>query len=109
MRRGEIWWAQLPQPWGRRPVLLLARDEAYAVLTWVVVAPITTRIRDIPTAVSLEPGRDGVPEHCAVTLDNLQAIRKDWLDAPMTRLNRDRMADIERALHFALGLPDSGS
>lgn len=31
MRRGEVWWADLPAPVGRRPVLLLSRDRAYAV------------------------------------------------------------------------------
>ena len=31
MKRGEIWWADLPPPVGRRPVLLLSRDRAYVV------------------------------------------------------------------------------
>jgi len=41
MRRGEIWWAELPAPGGRRPVLLLSRNEAYVVRQLVTVAPIT--------------------------------------------------------------------
>jgi mRNA-degrading endonuclease toxin of MazEF toxin-antitoxin module len=28
MKRGEIWWAELELPAGRRPVLLSSRDEA---------------------------------------------------------------------------------
>ena len=104
MRRGEVWWANLPEPWGRRPVLLLARDEAYDVLTWVVVAPITTNVRPIPTAVALTPDTDGVPRACAAALDNMQAIRKSWLDARITSLARDRMREIEQAAHFALDL-----
>ena len=39
MRRGEVWWADLPPPAGRRPVLLLSRNEAYAVRQLVTVAP----------------------------------------------------------------------
>lgn len=31
MKRGEVWWAQLPSPVGRRPVVLLSRDTAYRV------------------------------------------------------------------------------
>ena len=104
VRRGEVWWALLPDPWGRRPVLLLARDEAYRVLTWVAVAPLTTTIRDVPSAVRLDPATDGVPRPCAVSLDNLQAIRKDWLDEPIARLRPERMAEVERALRFALGM-----
>ena len=106
MRRGEIWWADLPQPWGRRPVLLLARDEAYRILTWLAVAPLTTHVRDIPSFVGLAPDTDGVPELCAVSLDNLQSVRKDWLDAMIVRLRPDRMLEVEQAIHFALGLRD---
>jgi len=48
MRRGEIWWAELSLPIGRRPVLLLSRDEAYAVRNAVTVAKVTSTIRGIP-------------------------------------------------------------
>ena len=53
MRRGEIWWAELTRATGRRPVLLLSRDEAYAVRELVTVAPVTTRMRHIPSEVPL--------------------------------------------------------
>ena len=53
MRRGEIWWAELTPPAGRRPVLLLSRNEAYAVRELVTVAPVTTRMRHIPSEVPL--------------------------------------------------------
>lgn len=29
MRQFEVWWTNLPQPAGRRPVLLLSRNDAY--------------------------------------------------------------------------------
>jgi mRNA interferase MazF len=104
MRRGEVWWANLPEPWGRRPALLLARDEAYDVLTWVMVAPITTNVRPIPTAVALEPAIDGVPRPCAAALDNIQAIRTRWIDTRITSLSAERMREVEQAIHFALDL-----
>ena len=97
-------WARLPQPWGRRPVLLLARDEAYDVLTWVMVAPLTTVIRDIPTAVALDSRRYGVPEPSVVSLDSIQSIRVDWLRERITRLPPETMAAVERAIHFGLAL-----
>lgn len=55
MRHGEVWWAALPPPAGRMPVVLLSRNEAYAVRALVIVAPVTTRIRHIPTEVPLGP------------------------------------------------------
>jgi mRNA interferase MazF len=53
MKRGEVWWADLPAPIGRRPVLLLSRDRAYAVRTAITVAFITTTVRNIPVEVKL--------------------------------------------------------
>jgi mRNA interferase MazF len=31
MKRGEVWWATLPEPVGRRPVVLLSRNAAYPI------------------------------------------------------------------------------
>lgn len=87
-------------------MLLVAREEAYLLLNSVLVAPTTTRIRDIPTAVVLDPKRDRVPQRCVVSTDNLQAVSKRLQDAPITRLSAERMAEVDRALHFALGLRD---
>jgi hypothetical protein len=69
MKRGEVWWADLPPPTGRRPVVLLSRDEAYAVRALVTVASVTTRIRSIPAEVPLGP-EDGLPRDCVANLDN---------------------------------------
>ncbi|MDQ6713947.1 MAG: type II toxin-antitoxin system PemK/MazF family toxin [Candidatus Dormibacteraeota bacterium] len=63
VKPGEIWWAELPRPAGRRPVILLSRDEAYEVRRLVTVAPVTTRVRGIPVEVPLSP-KDGIPRDC---------------------------------------------
>ncbi len=60
---------------GRRPVLLLSRDEAYSVRELVAVAPVTTRIRNIPSEVSLGT-EDGLPKACVVNLDTIVTIAK---------------------------------
>jgi len=51
MKRGEIWWAELSSPIGTGPVLLLSRNKAYAVRNAIIVAEITTTIREIPVRV----------------------------------------------------------
>ena len=78
MRRGEIWWAELAPPAGRRPVLLLSRNEAYAIRQLVTVAPVTTRMRHIPVEVPLGP-EDGLPKPCVVNLDTIATIAKRGL------------------------------
>ena len=103
MRRGEVWWAELPPPAGRRPVVLLSRDEAYSVRELVTVAPITTRIRRIPTEVSLGRG-DGLPRRCAANLDTITTIPRRWLRERLAVLSPARRGALDRALCFALGL-----
>ncbi len=85
-------------------MMLLSRDGAYTRLTWIMVALLTTHVRNLPTEVQLEPDVDGVPRPCVVNLDTIQLIRRDWLDAQITTLSRGMMQAVDRALHFALGL-----
>jgi len=106
MTRGEIWWADTPGPWGRRPVLLIARETAFERLSAVNAAPVTTTIRIAPSIVRLNPQRDGVPRACVVNLDALLTVDVELLDALITTLAPARMREVDRALHFALGLRD---
>jgi len=103
MRRGEVWWAELPQPAGRRPVLLLSRNEAYEVRELVTVAPLTTRARRIPSEVGLDK-RDGLPRACVANLDTMTTIPKATLSARIATLDPVKLADVARAIRFALGL-----
>ena len=103
MRRGEVWWADLPAPAGRRPVVLLSRNEAYAVRELVTVAPVTTRVRRIPTEVPLGIA-EGLPKACVVNLDTITTIPRRTLTQLVSPLSTDKLAAVERALMFALGL-----
>ena len=103
MKRGEIWWAELSPPAGRRPVLLLSRNEAYAVRELVMVAPLTTRVRGIPSEVPLG-GEDGVPRPCVTNLDTIATVAKTSLRERLTSLSGDKFKAVENALHFSLGL-----
>jgi len=103
MRRGEIWWAELEPPAGRRPVVLLSRDEAYAVRSLVIVAPITTRIRHIASEVLLGTD-DGMPRDCVANLDTITTIPKDCLSDRLASLSPQKLKEVEIAIHFALGL-----
>ena len=103
MRRGEVWWAELPLPIGRRPVVLLSRDEAYAVRNAVTVAEVTTTMRGIPVEVALGT-EDGLPKRCVVNLDTIVTIRKGLLIERITLLGSEKIAQIDRAIQFALSL-----
>ena len=103
MQRGEIWWAELPAPAGRRPVLLLSRDSAYKVRTSVTVAVITRTIRKIPVEVSLDK-TDGMPSLCVINLDEILTIPNYILKDRIVSLSAEKMAAVEKAISFALDL-----
>ena len=103
MRRGEVWWAALPSPIGRRPVVLLSRDEAYAVRNAVTVAEVTTTVRGIPVEVPLGP-EDGLPRECVVNLDTIVTIRRDSLVERIVLLRAEKITQIDSAIKFALSL-----
>ena len=105
MKRCEVWWADLTPPMGRRPVVLLSRDEAYAVRNQVTVAPVTTRIRHIPVEVALGP-KDGLPKPCVANLDSLVTIPKSQLKERATLLRAEKTKRVDAAIRFALGLKD---
>ena len=103
MRRGEVWWAELPQPIGRRPVVLLSRDAAYRVRTSVTVGMVTRTIRAIPVEVPLGT-EDGMPQDCVVNLDDILTIPKARLAERITILSPQKMTAVAKAIIFALDL-----
>lgn len=103
MRRGEVWWAELGQPIGRRPVLLLSRDAAYSVRTSVTVGLVTRTIRAIPVEVPLGE-ENGMPTRCVVNLDDILTIPKSRLTGRITMLSPEKMTEVTKAIAFALDL-----
>lgn len=104
MQRGEVWWAELPLPVGRRPVVLLSRDEAYSVRNAVTVTEVTSTIRGIPVEVELGP-EEGLPKKCVVNLDTIVTIRKKLLIERICLLSEEKIEQINSAIKFALALP----
>lgn len=103
MQRGEVWWAELPAPAGKRPVLLLSRNAAYRVRTSITVAVVTRTIRNIPVEVPLDK-TDGMPIRCVVNLDNIITIPKSCLKDRLAVLSAEKLADVAKAVAFALDL-----
>ena len=88
-----------------RPVVVMHRDFAGRSLNSVLVAPLTSTIRDIPTGVRLGP-EDGLDRECMASLDNLTLLPRDRFRRPMGRLADTRMDELCRALATAVDCPD---
>jgi len=111
VKQFEIWWVNLPAPAGRRPVLLLSRNDAYQYLNKFIVAEITTTIRTIPVEVRLGR-REGLASACVANLDNLRTAAKPWFESRAGSLSAARHLEVKRALGYALAwdeLIDLGS
>ena len=103
MERGEVRWYAFAKPDKSRPVLILTRNSAIRYLNAVTVAPITTTIRYVPSEVRLTT-EDGLMVECAANFYNLQTVPKNQIGTWITILSPERMAEVEQALQFALGI-----
>jgi mRNA interferase MazF len=102
VKQYEIRWANLPPPIGRRPVLLLTRTAGYAYLNKVIVAEVTTTVRDIAQEVKL--GRaEGLTRGSVANLDNVHVVPKTIIGTRVGGLAANREREVKRALGYALG------
>ena len=97
---GEVWWVELPHT-QRRPGLVLTRPEAISILPVVLVAPLTTVLRGLPTEVVVDED-DGMAQRSVINLDTPELIPKGSLIAHMTTLAPARMHQVCRALGVAV-------
>lgn len=67
---GQVWWADLEKV---RPVVVLTRSRIASHVSRVLVAPVTSTSRDIPSEVPLGP-TEGVADGSVANLDNVQLI-----------------------------------
>jgi mRNA interferase MazF len=106
-RRGEIWLSDLDpihgrEQAGRRPVLVISEDlfnQGPADL--VIVLPLTSRLRPIPTHISVSPPEGGLKVASQILCEAVRSISKDrlilrWGEVSQPTL--DRVADCLRIL-----------
>jgi mRNA interferase MazF len=102
MKQFEVWWADLPQPAGRRPVLLLSRNDAYSYLSKFIAIEITTNVRRIASEIPLGES-EGLPKACVANCDSLRMVPRDALTRRAGQLPPERWIEVKRAMGAALG------
>lgn len=75
--RGEVWWGETPDEKGR-PFLVVSRDAANDVMQRVLVAPVTTRTRSVPSELPLGDA-EGLPHPSVASFDNIRPFPKAML------------------------------
>ena len=107
VKQGDLVWYAFPPPAGRRPVVVLTRSSAIGYLNAVVVAPVSTTIRNIPSEVVLDQS-DGLPQRSVVNLDSLQTVAKSRLGPVIGHLAPARLRALGLALEFAVDVEALG-
>ena len=105
MKQYEIWWIDLPDPVGSRPVIVLSRSSASAVLGRILVAEVTTTTRGIPQEVSLGP-REGLARRCVANLDAARSVATSRLRRKLGVLRASRHVEVKRAMGHVLAWPE---
>lgn len=104
MKRGEVWWVRFPRPIGRRPAVLVSRNQAYRVRASVSVVPLTQTVRRIPVEVPLG-SEDGIPKKSVANADSIATVPMAWLEEYLVTLTPANLQALDRAIKFALDLP----
>ena len=112
MTRGEIWWADLPEPRGsepvfRRPVLIIQADSFNrSGIRTVIVAVISSNLRlvDAPGNVLLPALVTGLPRDFVVNVSQLLTLDRSFLTELVDKLSGRLLTDVETGLLLVLAL-----
>lgn len=112
MRRGEIWWASLPEPMGsgpgqRRPVLVV-QSNAFnqSRIGTVVVAVVTSNLSlaDAPGNVQIGQAESGLPNPSVVNVSQILTVDRSVLNERIKAFPAKTMERVEEGLRLVLGL-----
>lgn len=112
VRRGEVWWASLPEPGGsepgfRRPVLVVQSDQFNRSRIATVLAVVLTsnlRLADAPGNALLKRRETGLPKDSVANVSQLITLDKSFLTDRVKSLSHARLQDVEDGLRLILSL-----
>ena len=112
MRRGEVWWAKLPVPYGsgpgyRRPVVIIQSDSFNESRIGTVVTAVITsnvRLRYAPGNVFLERNEHGLSKDSVVNVSQIITLDRSLLTERVTVLPHWTMDAVDSGLQSVIGL-----
>jgi mRNA interferase MazF len=112
MKRGEIWWANLPDPVAsepgfRRPLLIIQIDEFNrSIIRTIMVVVLTTNLRlaNAPGNVLLKSAMTGLPKDSVANVSQVLTVDKSFLTEKIGKLRKAELQKIETGLRLLLGL-----
>lgn len=112
MKRGQIWWAELPEPKSfepgyRRPVIIVQSDEFNrSRINTVVAVAITSNLRlsDAPGNVKLSVKASGLSKESVVNVSQVITLDKQFLTDMVGEVSRRAMQQIDEGIRLVLAL-----
>ena len=112
VQRGEIWWANLPEPVGsepgfRRPVLVIQSDDFNrSRIATVIVLVITSNIKlaQAPGNVLLPGNATGLSKDSVANVSQVITIDKSFLTENIGIIPSHLLEQIEKGIRLVMGL-----
>ena len=112
MRRGEIWWANLPEPSGsapgyRRPVIIISSNEFIdSAIDTIIVAAMTGNLyrAAAPGNFSVPSSQSGLPRNSVVNVAHLMTVDRQVVDEFVSYLPSRYLDRLDDGLRRVLSL-----
>ena len=106
MNRGDIWYIDLGGNSGKRPVVIITRQNVIEHLNKVAVVEMTTKGKGYPTEVFIDQ-KGNLPISSFVQTDNIHTVPKNKLVKYIGTLDASIMLEISFKIILALGLEEA--
>jgi mRNA interferase MazF len=110
--RGQIWWAELPNPTGSelgftRPVLVIQADSfSQSRISTIVVMAITSNLRLVkaPGNVSLPKSKSGLAKDSVANVSQISTLDKEDLTEVIGTVDRLTMQQVDEGIKLLLSV-----
>ncbi|MCI0459639.1 MAG: type II toxin-antitoxin system PemK/MazF family toxin [Gemmataceae bacterium] len=108
--RGQVWLIDLDptrghEQAGRRPALIMSVDQFnQTALGLTVVVPITSRAKNFPLHVRLDPPEGGLQHTSYIKCEDVRSVSCERLSKPLGRVTPAVLRQVEERLRIVLGL-----
>jgi mRNA interferase MazF len=112
VRRGELWWASLPEPTGsgpgfRRPVVVVQADSFNASRIRTVLAAVVTsnlRLAEAPGNLLLKARTTRLKRDSVANVSQLVTLDRSLLTSRIGRLPAEQLQQLDEGLRLVLDL-----
>ena len=107
VKRGEIWWADLPEPGFRRPVLVVQSNAFNASRIQTVVAVSITsnlHLADAPGNVRLPSKKTGLSKESVANVSQIVTLDRRFLTEKVGKLDQSIILRVEEGIRLVLDL-----